>query len=130
MGMLTGSLTDKATYWKFLGADQYGDLEFDPPIIIYVRWEDSRRLVSDSDGQERATKSEVWYDGEDIPENSFLARGDETTIKGVDMIALMDMNGNEVPRLDPRNLINAYNVKETTSIGDVSGMEKVKSVIV
>ena len=113
MGILSGTLNDQATYWRFSGVDEFGDSKFDPPIIIYVRWEDERRLISDSDGQERSTKSEIWYDmEEDISYNSYLALGDKTATA------------------DPRNLIDAYNVKETSSIGDVSGREKVKSVIV
>ena len=113
MGLLNGSLNQTATYWEFLGVDQFGDSIFEAPTTIFVRWEDESRLVSNSKGQERFTKSTVWYDESyDITVNSFLALGDETTTS------------------DPRPLINAYLVKETKFAVDLSGEEKVKWVMV
>ena len=113
MGLLNGVLTEQATYWKFSGVDSFGDSLFETPVLIFVRWEDTSSLKVDADGQERTTKSKVWYDiPEDIPVNSFLALGDETA------------------KSDPRILVNAYLVKEVNFILDVSGRDKVRWVTV
>ena len=113
MGMLSGMLNQTATYWEFSGVDGFGDSIFEAPVMISVRWEDESRLISDADGQERITQTTVWYDmPEDISVNSFLALGDETAAS------------------DPRPLINAYAVKETSFVTDLSGEEKIRQVMV
>ena len=113
MGFATGYLTKQATYWKFSGTDRSGDPIYEAPITLLVRWESERRLISESDGQKRFTKSVIWYDRpEDIPENSFLALGDKTGTP------------------EPRKLIDAYQVRETNVASDVSGHEELKWVVV
>ena len=113
MGLLSGVLTEQATYWEFLGADDFGGSLFKSPILVSVRWEDKSSLMVDADGQERTTKSMIWYDiPEDIPVNSFLALGDETA------------------ESDPKILVNAYLVKEVSSMLDVSGKDKIRWVAV
>ena len=113
MGFITGYLTKQATYWKFSGTNRFGDPIYEAPVTFLVRWEDQRRLISDSDGQKRFTKSVIWYErSEDIPENSFLALGDETSTN------------------EPRKLIGAYQVRETSVTSDVSGHEELKWVVV
>ena len=113
MGILSGSLNQTATYWKFSGVDQFVDSIFEAPIIISVRWEDQSKLVAIAGGQQRITQSMIWYDeAEDIPVSSFLALGDETAHD------------------DPRPLINAYIVKESNFTVDLSGQEKVSWIIV
>ena len=113
MGMLNGLLNQTATYWEFSGVDQFGDSLFESPVLVDVRWEDTSSLVVVTDGQERTTKSKVWYDTpEDISVNSFLALGDETT------------------ESDPAILVNAYLVKEVNFILDVSGEDKIRWVMV
>ena len=99
--------TDKAIYWKFDGVDRFGDPKFEGPIEISVKWEDERRLISDSDGQERFTKSIVWYDPTaEIPENSFLARP-------------VNLTPGQETMEDPRKIPNAYQVRQANSIGSV-----------
>ena len=113
MGLLGGVLTEQATYWEFLGADSFGDSLFESPVFIAVRWEDTSNLRVDAEGQERTTKSKIWYDTpEDIPVNSFLALGDE------------------IAESNPRILINAYLVKEVNFVLDVSGSDKIRWVTV
>ena len=113
MGMLKGLLNQTATYWEFSGVDSFGDSLFESPVLVDVRWEDKSSLRVDADGQERTTKSKVWYDTpKDIPVNSFLALGDETS------------------ESDPAILVNAYLVKETSFMLDVSGEDKIRWVMV
>ena len=113
MGLLDGVLTEQATYWEFSGVDSFGDSLFESPVLVGVRWEDTSSLVVDTDGQERTTKSKVWYDTpEDISVNSFLALGDETS------------------ESDPAILVNAYLVKEAGFLLDVSGEDKIRWIMV
>ena len=113
MGIITDCLPEQATYWKFSGTDRFGDPIYEAPIVLSVRWTGKRQLISFSDGQERITKFEIWYErSEDIPENSFLALGDKTSTP------------------EPRKLIDAYQVRESYVTHEVCGDEKVQRVLV
>lgn len=68
---------DKATVWKKDGTDYQGEPKWDGPYHIDARWEDTRRLTTDSDGKQRISESTVYLK-ESADRGDFIIKGKYT----------------------------------------------------
>jgi len=48
-----------AVYWGNPRMGPHGQLVFDPPVQIKVRWEEKLNIVTDSEGREKVSKAKV-----------------------------------------------------------------------
>lgn len=67
---------DDITIWRSLGVDRYGQPNYQPPITVRGRWEDSERLYINGEGREVRGKSTVY-----LPED--LAKSGDYMMLGV-----------------------------------------------
>lgn len=72
--MIAGALHQLATMWTYRRTG-YGGMEFAPPVLLRVRWQERQRLVRTKEGEERVSEATVYADAE-IPWNARLALGD------------------------------------------------------
>lgn len=64
-----------ALYWGTPVKDGYGSFSYADPVEIYCRWEDKIEVITDSDGKEYVSKSQV-YVLQDVDEDGYLYLGD------------------------------------------------------
>lgn len=84
-----------AVYWGNPIKDTYGNMTYDSPIEISVRWDDQTDLVRDDTGKEIASKAQVQV-LQDLEVDSWLYLG-----------SLNDL-GSPVP--NPENVDEAYKI--------------------
>ena len=79
MSLVSGKLNQTATYWAFCGVDSAGDLEYDPPVQISVRWEDGQETFFSIGGEERKSRVIVYVD-QDLLVRSYLFLGTSASV--------------------------------------------------
>lgn len=67
-------LIDTLTYWAPQGMDGFGNMQFAAPVQITGRWENSKRLITDDQGNQVMTAAVVAVD-QDVENEGFLFRG-------------------------------------------------------
>ena len=110
MGLLSGLLNQTATYWAPTGINDSGDVIFAAPITIKVRWEDSQKLMTDSQGRERESMADVFTEV-DVDEKGYMLLGESTD-------------------LDPRELNAAFEIQTFNKTPGLEGNEFVRKAIV
>lgn len=61
-GLVKRILRQKAVYWAPLGENETGQMTFDDPIEIPVRWEDITMEFLDKQGKTQVSRSQVFVD--------------------------------------------------------------------
>lgn len=108
MGVLGGGygMHQKATYWGGRTQGGFGDITFDAPIVLDVKWEDRVETFTDLSGNEHQSRAIVYTD-RDLDLGGYLLLGesvatDPTVVSG----ALEIQRSDEVP--DLRGLNTEY----------------------
>lgn len=96
----------KAVYWKPDGYDGRGGYTFDKPVEIDCRWNDTREILQDNNGDEIVTNAEVLV-LQDVEEKGMLKLG-----------TLDDLNSFE--ETDPVKT-GAYEIKRFRKIPSIDG---------
>jgi len=63
-----------AVYWATPTNDGDGNMTYDSPVEILVRWDDKTQVVTDSSGKERTSNAEILTNQEMV-EEEFLYNG-------------------------------------------------------
>jgi hypothetical protein len=71
---LSKACVQTAVYWGTPVNDGYGGMTYDTPVEIYVRWDGSTQVITDSKGVEHTCKNEV-VTLQDVDEQGFLYLG-------------------------------------------------------
>lgn len=94
MSTFTRMFKQKATYWAPLGIDIFGDLSFNTPITLTVKWEDKNELFLGADGRESVSASIVYLPS-DVIRGGYLFLGtsiatDPLTLIGANIIKIFN----------------------------------------
>lgn len=77
MGILTGRLPHKLTWWRVTGGDGFGGDAFATPLLIDGRWEDRQETFYGSlDRRELVSKAVVHVD-RDVAVGDYLYQGNQ-----------------------------------------------------
>lgn len=101
-------LNQTAVYWERLGPDGYGGYDWEDPVEIDVRWEQSSDVYTDAMGETRNCNAKVFL-GQDIKVGDYLYLGD-----------LDDITSASGP---PASMEEAVSVKRFDKIPDLAGTE-------
>lgn len=78
MGILTGKLPHKATWWPLTGGNGFGGDTVGEPELIDCRWDDVQEVfIGQIDRRELISKAVVYVD-RDMGVGDYLARDDHT----------------------------------------------------
>lgn len=103
---------DRCVYWAPRPADPSGQEQFDDPIEIGCRWEDTIQEYIDQKGEKRVSTT-VVYIGEDLLLNGFLWHGKLEEL---------------VDTVDPTNNPGAYVIQKVASIPTIDHTQSVRMV--
>lgn len=79
MGILTGKLKQKATWWRVTGGNGFGGDAVASPILVDCRWEDRQEtFIGQIDRRELVSNAVVFLD-RDVAVGDYLVLGDQTT---------------------------------------------------
>ena len=103
MSQISRQLNGKITHWV-TSEDGFGGFNFDAPIVLNGRWEDSAVLCRSIDGEE-VTSNAVCYLSKDVNVGDYVANGDQS-----------DVN-------DPTTLSGAFRVQNFNKLTDLRNIE-------
>lgn len=86
-----------AVYWGGPTPDGYGGLDFDDPVEISVRWDDSTELITTADGTQYACRAKVLVT-QDVDLDGYLYLGE-----------LDDLDSEDYD--DPKSVDNVYRIR-------------------
>jgi hypothetical protein len=101
------NLNQTAVYWGNPINDGYGTFTFDDPVEIACRWEDSNKLIRQSNGEQKLSMAEVQV-SQDLDENGILFLGD-----------LDDLTAAQ--EADPASISSAYVIMRFDKIPTLKG---------
>ena len=81
-----------AVYWEYSGPDGYGGSNYEDPVEIQVRWQDSTELITDATGKEIVSNAAVWT-SEDLNDESVLWLGRLTSLDSDELANPMKVSG-------------------------------------
>lgn len=90
-----------ATYWEFLGTDEYGGATFKAPVPVKCHWEEKHELYYNQVGDEKISKAIVWVPI-DMKVGGYLALTETT-------------------QMDPFQIEDAGEIKGWEKIPDIHG---------
>lgn len=96
------NLNQTAVYWGNPQNDGYGGFTYDTPVEISCRWEDSTKIITDSNGREIVSQAEVHVN-QDVDEKGLLYLG-----------TLDDLDSDE--ESDPITIASAFEIKRFDKI--------------
>lgn len=102
IGFIGSKLNQTATYWAPSSKTGFGEQNFDNPITIKCRWQDSNELVIGKTGELEMSNA-IVYTKEEIDLNGYLALGDHTS------------------EPDPLNISGAFEVRKVEDNLSVDG---------
>lgn len=94
----------KATYWSSPTQGGFGNITFDAPRVIMVRWEDRIEEFVDLAGSEHKSKA-IVYSLEDLEIGGYLMKG-------------------ESEASDPTSVSGAHKIQRTDTITDLRGLHE------
>jgi hypothetical protein len=65
----------KAVYWARLSPDGYGGWDYDDPVEIDVRWDETQEIIRDDKGEEFASRAQILVD-QDMSVGDYLMLGE------------------------------------------------------
>ena len=101
----------KALWWEMSGMNDVGELTFEDPVEVDVRWDDKVEHFVAADGKERISKSIIICDREMKP-GDMLWRGTEAAF-----------NTEHGAGTDPRSVVEAGEIYRFDSTPDVKAKE-------
>lgn len=103
--MLVGEAYNQtATYWAPSYPGGYGGEVFVAPSTLLVRWENSREIYTNNEGEEVVSNA-VVYSLVELEEGGYLYKGSSVSA-------------------DPKDVSGAYQIKRTYSIPDIRNLEQ------
>lgn len=83
----TRNMPDTVTYWSPGAPDGYGGVAFGAPVTFAARWQSTRELARDDDGEEFVSNATVYVSDPSIERKGWLFEGtsaasDPRTVEG------------------------------------------------
>lgn len=97
------NLRQTATYWAPNGTDAFGKPLFTAPQVMACRWEDRAELFRDKTGEERTSRSRVFFK-DVIDLNGYLLLGEST-------------------EEDPTTLQGAWEIRQVVTLPDLRNLK-------
>ncbi len=110
----TWALNQTATYWARLDPDGYGGWDYDDPVEVSVRWEETSENLIDASGEEFVTLAEIMVNQEMKP-GDYLYLGSLTS-------AMEDSASN------PVNIEDAWPIRKAEAVPDLLAESFVRTV--
>ena len=109
-GFQTRNLNQTAVYWGNPVADGWGGRTFDDAVEIAVRWLNKAEAFIDSLGRQTVSRA-VVHANQDLDIGGYLYLGE-----------LADLSSDP----DPKDTVTAYEIRQFSSIPDLSGTKFVR----